>query len=59
MKRYGFGGLSASHGVSVSHRSPGSIGQAQDPGRVWKGRKMPGKMGIPPLNPYQETTNQP
>ena len=45
MKRFGFGGLPASHGVSVSHRSPGSIGQCQDPGKVWKGKKMAGRMG--------------
>ncbi len=45
MKRWGFGGLRASHGVSVSHRSIGSTGCAQDPGRVWKGKKMPGQFG--------------
>lgn len=45
MKRYGFGGLRASHGVSVSHRSLGSTGQCQDPGKVFKGKKMPGHMG--------------
>lgn len=46
MKRWGFGGLRASHGVSVSHRSIGSTGCAQDPGRVWKGKKMPGQFGV-------------
>src|SRR5580765_4724245 len=45
MKRHGFGGLRASHGVSVSHRSHGSTGQRQDPGRVFKGKKMAGHMG--------------
>ncbi len=45
MKRHGFGGLRASHGVSISHRSIGSTGQCQDPGRVFKGKKMPGHMG--------------
>lgn len=45
MKRHNFGGLRASHGVSVSHRSHGSIGQCQDPGRVFKGKKMAGHMG--------------
>jgi len=45
MKRWNFGGLRATHGVSVSHRSIGSTGQCQDPGRVWKGKKMPGHMG--------------
>ncbi|KAH7102289.1 mitochondrial 50S ribosomal protein L3 [Auriculariales sp. MPI-PUGE-AT-0066] len=45
MKRWGFSGLSASHGVSVSHRSSGSTGQHQDPGRVWPGKKMAGRMG--------------
>jgi large subunit ribosomal protein L3 len=45
MKRHGFGGLPASHGVSVSHRSPGSIGQRQTPGRVFKGKRMAGRMG--------------
>src|ERR1700742_38953 len=46
MKRHGFGGLPATHGVSVSHRSPGSIGQRQTPGRVFKGRRMSGHMGV-------------
>ncbi len=46
MKRHNFGGLPASHGVSVSHRSPGSIGQRQTPGRVFKGRRMSGHMGV-------------
>ncbi|MHC0054323.1 50S ribosomal protein L3 [Actibacterium sp. D379-3] len=45
MKRHNFGGLRASHGVSVSHRSHGSTGQCQDPGRVFKGKKMAGHMG--------------
>lgn len=45
MKRHNFGGLRASHGVSVSHRSHGSTGQCQDPGRVFKGKKMAGQMG--------------
>eukprot|EP00002_Diphylleia_rotans_P033494 TRINITY_DN7127_c0_g1_i1.p1 TRINITY_DN7127_c0_g1~~TRINITY_DN7127_c0_g1_i1.p1 ORF type:complete len:331 (+),score=85.19 TRINITY_DN7127_c0_g1_i1:43-1035(+) len=45
MKRWGFGGLPASHGVSLAHRSPGSIGNRQDPGRVWKNKKMAGRMG--------------
>lgn len=45
MKKYNFGGLEASHGVSVSHRSPGSTGQRQEPGRVFPGKKMPGHMG--------------
>ena len=45
MKRWNFGGLRASHGVSVSHRSPGSTGQRQDPGKVFKGKKMAGHMG--------------
>lgn len=45
MKRHGFGGLRASHGVSVSHRSHGSTGQCQDPGKVFKGKKMAGHMG--------------
>ena len=45
MKRYNFAGLRASHGVSVSHRSHGSTGQNQDPGKVFKGKKMAGHMG--------------
>ncbi len=45
MKRWNFKGLRATHGVSVSHRSPGSTGQRQDPGRTFKGKKMPGHMG--------------
>jgi len=45
MKRYNFSGLRASHGVSVSHRSHGSTGQRQDPGKVFKGKKMAGHMG--------------
>ena len=45
MKRWGFHGLRASHGVSLTHRSGGSTGQRQDPGRVAKGKKMPGHMG--------------
>jgi large subunit ribosomal protein L3 len=46
MKRYGFKGLGASHGVSVSHRSPGSTGQRTDPGKVFKGKKMAGRYGF-------------
>ncbi|CAM9625157.1 unnamed protein product [Chrysoparadoxa australica] len=45
MKRHGFGGQPASHGNSKAHRKPGGIGACQDPGRVWKGKKMPGRMG--------------
>jgi len=45
MKRHNFGGLRATHGVSVSHRSHGSTGQCQDPGKVFKGKKMAGHMG--------------
>ena len=45
MKRYNFSGLRATHGVSVSHRSHGSTGQRQDPGKVFKGKKMAGHMG--------------
>src|SRR2546421_6824990 len=45
MKRHNFGGLPATHGVSVSHRSPGSIGQRQTPGRVFQGKRMSGHMG--------------
>lgn len=45
MKRWGFGGLNASHGISLSHRSHGSTGQRQDPGRVFKNKKMAGHMG--------------
>ena len=45
MKRHNFGGLRASHGVSASHRSHGSTGNCQDPGRVFKGKKMAGHMG--------------
>jgi large subunit ribosomal protein L3 len=46
MKRHNFSGLEASHGVSVSHRSHGSTGQRQDPGKVFKGKKMAGHMGV-------------
>jgi large subunit ribosomal protein L3 len=46
MKRWNFSGLEASHGVSVSHRSHGSTGQRQDPGRVFKGKKMAGHFGV-------------
>lgn len=46
MKRHNFGGLRASHGVSVSHRSHGSTGQCQDPGKVFKGKKMAGHLGV-------------
>jgi len=45
MKRHGFGGMRASHGVSISHRAHGSTGQCQDPGKVFKGKKMAGQMG--------------
>ncbi len=45
MKRWGFAGQPASHGNSKHHRAPGSIGGRTDPGRVWKGKKMPGRMG--------------
>jgi len=45
MKRWGFSGLRASHGVSINHRSLGSTGQCQDPGKVFKGKKMAGQMG--------------
>jgi large subunit ribosomal protein L3 len=45
MKRWNFKGLRATHGVSVSHRSIGSTGNRQDPGKVFKGKKMPGQMG--------------
>ena len=46
MKRHGFGGMPASHGVSRSHREIGSVGSCQDPGKVFKGKKMPGHMGV-------------
>jgi len=46
MKRWNFRGLEATHGVSVSHRSLGSTGQRQDPGKVFKGKKMPGHLGV-------------
>ena len=52
MKRHNFAGLRASHGVSISHRSHGSTGQNQDPGRVFKGKKMAGRMG------FKKTTKQ-
>jgi large subunit ribosomal protein L3 len=45
IKRHHFGGLRATHGVSVSHRSPGSTGQRQDPGKVFRGKKMAGHLG--------------
>ena len=45
MKRWGFGGMRATHGVSVSHRALGSTGQRQDPGKVFKNKKMAGHMG--------------
>ncbi|KAB2092933.1 hypothetical protein ERO13_A02G058500v2 [Gossypium hirsutum] len=45
MKRWGFKGMPASHGASLSHRSPGSTGQRDAPGKVFKGKKMPGRMG--------------
>jgi large subunit ribosomal protein L3 len=46
MKRWNFSGLEATHGVSISHRSHGSTGQRQDPGRVFKGKKMAGHLGV-------------
>jgi large subunit ribosomal protein L3 len=46
MKRWNFGGLRASHGVSISHRSIGSTGGRQDPGKTWKNKKMPGHLGV-------------
>src|SRR5438876_11208640 len=46
MKRWNFGGLRATHGVSVTHRSHGSTGGRQDPGKTWKNKKMPGHMGV-------------
>src|ERR1700746_3913529 len=46
MKRWNFGGLRATHGVSISHRSIGSTGQRQDPGKTFKNKKMPGHMGV-------------
>ena len=45
MKRHNFAGLEATHGVSISHRSHGSTGNSQDPGRTWKGKKMAGQYG--------------
>ena len=45
MKRHNFGGMQASHGVSISHRAHGSTGNSQDPGRTWKGKKMAGQYG--------------
>merc|ERR1712216_532841 len=45
MKRHGFAGGRATHGVSKAHRTPGSTGQCQDPGKVFKGKKMAGRMG--------------
>ena len=45
MKRWGFAGQPASHGNSLAHRAGGSIGACQDPGKVWPGKKMPGRMG--------------
>ena len=46
MKRWNFAGLEASHGVSISHRSHGSTGQRQDPGKTFRGKKMAGHMGV-------------
>ena len=46
MKRHNFGGQGASHGVSKTHRAHGSTGASQDPGRVWKGKKMAGRMWV-------------
>ena len=51
MKRHNFSGLRASHGVSISHRSHGSTGQCQDPGKVFKGKKMAGHMGSERVTP--------
>ena len=51
MKRWNFGGLRATHGVSVSHRSHGSTGQRQDPGKTFKGKKMAGHYGRKPSPP--------
>src|SRR3974390_2882995 len=51
MKRWNFGGLRASHGVSISHRSIGSTGGRQDPGRTFKNKKMPGQMGVDRVTP--------
>jgi len=45
MKKWNFKGMPATHGVSLSHRHGGAIGGRTDPGRVWKGKKMPGNMG--------------
>lgn len=45
MKKHGFKGQGASHGNSKAHRAAGGIGANQDPGKVWKGKKMPGRMG--------------
>ena len=45
MKRHNFGGMQATHGVSISHRAHGSTGNSQDPGRTWKGKKMAGQYG--------------
>lgn len=45
MKKHGFKGQPASHGNSLAHRAPGGIGACQDPGKVWPGKKMPGRMG--------------
>ena len=45
MKRWGFAGQPASHGNSKAHRAAGGIGGCQDPGKVWPGKKMPGRMG--------------
>jgi large subunit ribosomal protein L3 len=45
MKRHNFGGMRATHGVSISHRAHGSTGQCQDPGKVFKGKKMAGHLG--------------
>ena len=58
MKRWGFGGLRATHGVSVSHRSLGSTGQRQDPGKVFKNKKMAGHMGDKQPHPA-ESRNRP
>ncbi len=58
MKRHGFGGLRASHGVHKKHRSPGSIGGCATPGRVFKGVRMPGRMGGEKITTQNITVHQ-
>lgn len=58
MKRHNFGGLRASHGVSISHRAHGSTGQCQDPGKVFKGKKMAGHMGAEQVTTQNLTVMQ-